>query len=171
MMPQAGLSSSTNIKLPLSFILYGLMAFIAAQMTLFVRHDALTEGFFRTPDIWMGAHFLLLGFAVMIAMGAMYQLIPVALLTTIWNETFGFIQLGITIIGITGFAILLGVFPQHAIYGGMLTIIGVLMFIFQMIKTILQQKSKNWMTSFILGAITCFFLTVVAGFFLAFNLR
>src|SRR5699024_1244095 len=117
-------------------------------------------------DIWMGAHFLLLGFAVMIAMGAMYQLIPVALLTTIWNETFGFIQLAITIIGITVFAILLGVAPKHAIYGGIIAIIGVLMFIFQMTKTIFQQKTKTWMTYFILGAITCFFLTVAAGFFL-----
>jgi len=171
MMPQAGLSSSTNIKLPLSFIIYGLMTFIVAQMTLFIRHDALTEGFFRTPDIWMGVHFLLLGFAVMIAMGAMYQLIPVALLTSIWSESFGFIQLGVTIIGITGFAVLLGVSPGHAIYGGIIAILGILMFIFQMTKTILHQKTKNWLTYFILGSILCLFLTITAGFFLAFNLR
>ncbi|WP_234028586.1 hypothetical protein [Lentibacillus sp. Marseille-P4043] len=164
------MKSDTNIKLPLAFILYALVALVAAQVILLFHNDLLLAGHFRIPDIWMGAHFLLLGYAVMIAMGAMYQLVPVAFLTPIWNQTFGYIQFIFTAVGITMFAILLGVKPDSAIYGGILAIIGIIMFIIQMTKTIDKQQKKNMMTLFVSGAIICFFLTIAAGFLLAWNI-
>jgi len=164
------LTSETNIKLPLGFILYALLAFVASQWILFFNSDLLTAGQFRLPDIWMGAHFLLLGYAAMIAMGAMYQLVPVAFLTPIWNQKLGFVQLVITITGITLFSVLLGIYPDYAIYGGVLAILGILLFILQMGKTILKQENKNMMTYFVLAAISSFFLTIAAGFLLAWNI-
>ncbi|WP_255259743.1 hypothetical protein [Lentibacillus sp. CBA3610] len=164
------MQSNTNIKLPLAFILYALAAFVISQIVLFIHNDILATGQFRIPDIWMGAHFLVLGYAAMIAMGAMYQLVPVALLTPIWNQTFGYIQFIITAIGVTLFSIMLGIAPNEALYGGIIAIIGIIMFIIQMVITISKQENKNMMTSFILGAITCLFLTIAAGFLLAWNL-
>ncbi|MEN1970338.1 hypothetical protein WMZ97_19975 [Lentibacillus sp. N15] len=163
------MKSNTTIKLPLLFILYALIAFVLAQIILLFQHELLAAGSFRVPGVWMGAHFLLLGFAVMIAMGAMYQLVPVAFLTPIWNQTFGFIQFGFTGAGITAFALLLYWKPDSAIYGGVIAIIGIIMFIIQMGVTIMKQQKKNTMTLFVLGAITCFFLTIIAGFLLAWN--
>lgn len=171
MLTGGSLKSDTNIKLPLAFILYALAAFVVSQIILFLNNDILAMGQFRIPDIWMGAHFLLLGYAVMIAMGAMYQLVPVAFLTPIWNQTFGFFQFIITAVGVTALAILLGVMPENAVYGGLIAVIGIIMFIIQMVKTILNQTKKNTMTLFIIGAITCFFLTIVAGFLLAWNIK
>ncbi|WP_390360012.1 hypothetical protein [Virgibacillus byunsanensis] len=164
------MKSDTDIKLPLSFILYALVALVLSQIVLFISNDALLASQFRVPDIWMGAHFLLLGWAVMIVMGAMYQLVPVAFLTPIWNQAFGYVQFIVTALGITVFSILLGTKPDMAIYGGIVAITGILMFIFQMAKTILHQEKKNTLTYFVLGAITCFFLTIIAGFLLAWNL-
>jgi hypothetical protein len=168
--PGGSVSSETNIKLPLSFIFYALFAFVASQWILLFNNDLLTGGQFRFPEIWMGAHFLLLGFAAMVAMGAMYQLVPVAFLTPIWSQRLGLAQLIITITGITIFSVLLGTAPQHAIYGGILTILGILLFLLQMGKTILQQKKKTMITYFVLAAISSFFLTIAAGFFLAWNI-
>lgn len=169
MMPGMTMKSETNIKLPLSFIVFGILAFIVAQITLFIGHDFMSIGQFRVPPIWSGAHFLLLGFAVMIAMGAMYQLVPVAFLTPIWNEKFGVAQFFITAIGLTSFAILLGLQPTYAIYGAGLTMIGILMFIYQMLKTLSAQAKKNTMTYFVIWAIIALFLAIVAGFILAWN--
>ena len=118
----ANIKSDTNIKLPISFIVFALVAFVASLMILFFNSSELLGGQFRIPQIWMSAHFLLLGFAVMVAMGAMYQLVPVAFLTPIWNQTFGFYQFFVTAIGIGSFSILLGIKPDIAIYGGILTI-------------------------------------------------
>lgn len=170
MNPGGSLKSDTNIKLPLFFILYALAALVISQLILFLNNDILAMGQFRLPDIWMGAHFLLLGYAVMIAMGAMYQLVPVAFLTPIWNQTFGFIQFFVTAIGVTIFALLLGMAPDYALYGGIIAIIGIIMFVIQMVNTIAKKQQKNTMTLFVLGAIASLFLTIAAGFLLAWNI-
>lgn len=150
--------------------MFALVAFVASLMILFFNSSELLGGQFRIPQIWMSAHFLLLGFAVMVAMGAMYQLVPVAFLTPIWNQTFGFYQFFVTAIGIGSFSILLGIKPDIAIYGGILTIIGILMFIFQMVKTLSKRKENNTMSHLVIAAIVCFFLTIVAGLLLAWNI-
>lgn len=168
-MPGPNLKSDTNIKLPLGFIIFALVAFVASQIILFGNSHELLGGQFRIPDVWMSAHFLLLGFAVMTAMGAMYQLIPVAFLTSIWNQTFGFIQLFITSIGIGSFALLLGFRTNLAVHGGALAVIGILMFIFQMAKTLATLENKNTMSAFVISSLVCLFFTVMAGFLLAWN--
>lgn len=65
----SGIKSDTAIKLPISFILCALVAFVTSLFILLVNSQELLAGQFRFPEIWMGAHFLLLGFAVMIADG------------------------------------------------------------------------------------------------------
>ena len=75
MIPQTTMKTATNVKLPLSFILYGLFSSVIGQVILFFNVDFLLAGSFRIPQIWMAVHFLLLGFAIMIVMGAMYQLV------------------------------------------------------------------------------------------------
>lgn len=164
------LKSDTNIKLPLAFILYALIAFVVAQGVLLLNSDLLVSSQFRLPSLWMGAHFLLLGFAVMIAMGAMYQLVPVAFLTPIWNQKLGYLQFIITVVGITSLTLLLGFQPSHAFYGGILTIIGITLFIFQMAMTIGKQKKRNMISLFVIAAISSFALTILAGFLLAWNI-
>lgn len=170
MNPTADQKSETNIKLPLSFIVFALLAFVTSQIILFTNSTDMLAGNFRIPEIWMSAHFLLLGFAVMVAMGAMYQLVPVAFLTPIWNEKFGFIQFGVTAVGISLFAILLGYRPDIAIYGGIIIIAGVIMFIMQMMKTLMNHTNKNMMYYFVATSIVCLLLTIVAGFILVWNI-
>lgn len=169
-MPGMQMKSNTNIKLPLSFIIFGIAAFVIAQIVLLISYDFLSNGQFRVPVVWSGAHFLLLGFAVMICMGAMYQLVPVAFLTPIWNQTFGVIQFVVTALGFIIFAILLGLKVSYAVYGGVIAIIGILMFIFQMFKTLTAQKQKNVMSYFVFGALIALTLAIIAGFILAWNL-
>lgn len=140
----SGIKSDTAIKLPISFILCALVAFVTSLFILLVNSQELLAGQFRFPEIgWR--HFLLLGFAVMIAMGAMYQLVPVAFLTPIWNQSFGFVQFYVTVVGIIFLSIMLGINPSLAIYGGILTVIGILMFTFQMLKTLAKRKENTAM--------------------------
>ena len=169
-MPGPSMKSDTNIKLPLGFIIFALLAFAVSQIILFFNSSELLVGMFRIPKIWMSAHFLLLGFAVMTAMGAMYQLIPVAFLTSIWNQKLGFIQFFITAIGLTSFALLLGFRTNIAVHGGALVVIGILIFIFQMTKTMLKLEKFTTMAAFVISALACLLLTVTAGFLLAWNL-
>jgi hypothetical protein len=82
----------TNIRLPLLFIVFGVISFAASQTIALLAGPAMVNGMFRLPTIWAAAHLAVLGFALMIAMGAMYQLVPVAFLTPIWSEQLGFLQ-------------------------------------------------------------------------------
>jgi hypothetical protein len=170
MLPQ-NLGSETNIKLPFSFIFFSLLALVLSQVILIANGQLMADGSFRIPAIWSAAHLLILGWALMTAMGAMYQLVPVAFLTKIWNEKFGFIQFGVTAIGITSFAAMLYWAPQKAIIPGILTFLGILMFLFQMLMTLKQQAKGTILTAFVGTALVCLFLTIALGLTLIYCLK
>ncbi|WP_102347367.1 hypothetical protein [Bacillus sp. Marseille-P3661] len=164
----AGLSKTeTNIKLPFSFIFYSLLAFAGSQFALIFSGDLIVNGAFRIPPLWMAAHFLLLGWALMVAMGSMYQLVPVAFLTPIWSEKFGFAQFGVTAIGITGFSLSLGYYPKFILLTGVITIVGILMFLVQMFMTLRKQAEKNILTLFVGSALLSLLITITLGILLA----
>lgn len=163
-------NTQINIRLPLSFIIFSLFSFLAAVIILTFQTDAIIQNTWRIPAIWMAAHLFIIGWALMIAMGVMYQLVPVVFLTSIWSEKLGFIQFGVTAIGITIFSITLGLFPKYALVGGLLTFIGILLFFIQMGITIRRQVSKNIITLFVGSALFYLFLTICIGIVLAWNL-
>lgn len=165
------LGSETNIKLPFSFILFSLAALILSQVIVLVNGQMMADGTFRIPPIWAAAHLLILGWALMVAMGAMYQLVPVAFLTKIWNETFGFIQFFITAAGIIVFSAMLYWSPQHAMIPGIIMLVGILMFLFQMLMTLKAQGSPNILTAFVGTALACLFLTIFLGITLIFIMK
>lgn len=170
MLPE-NLGTETNIKLPFSFILFSLIALVFSQVLLLANGQLMAAGIFRIPAIWSAAHLLVLGWALMAAMGAMYQLVPVAFLTKIWNETFGFVQFSITAIGIITFAAALYWSPQSAVIPGVLTLLGILMFLFQMLMTLRMQKSPTILTAFVGTALVCLLITIFLGISLIYCLK
>lgn len=163
------LKSETNIKIPLTYIILGTLAFSIAQIILFIHSTNLLIGNFRVPEIWMGAHVLVLGFAMLVVMGAMYQLVPVVFLTKIWRESFSYIQMTITIVGVILFSILIGINPSNAIIGGLLVVIGFTLFIIQMLVTIFQSKNITIMFGYIVTALCCLFITILLGLLLSYS--
>lgn len=163
-------SNETNIKLPFSFILFSLIAFVGSQFSIFFSGTEMIQGIFRIPSLWTAAHLLVLGWALMAAMGAMYQLVPVAFLTPIWSERFGFVQFWVSAIGITGFAFSLSFFQSLMIYTGMLAVAGIVLFIAQMLMTIKKQAKWNIMTLFVGSALVCLLITIFLGITMTINM-
>ena len=157
----------TNIRLPLLFIVFGVVAFVAAQAILLAAGPAAASGVFRLPSIWAAAHLAVLGFALMIAMGAMYQLVPVAFLTPIWSEQLGFVQFFITAAGIIAFSMSLAFYAHVALFPGVLLVLGIILFLFQMGMTLRKQAKKNIMTLFVGSALLFLLLTILFGLTLA----
>jgi hypothetical protein len=170
MLPQS-MGSETNIKLPISFIFFSLIALVLSQLILLINGQMLTAGSFRIPAIWSSAHLLVLGWALMAAMGAMYQLVPVAFLTKIWSEKFGFIQFDITVAGILSFSSMLYWAPQNALIPGILTLLGIMMFLFQMFMTLKKQAKPNILTAFVGTALVCLFITIILGITMIYSLK
>ncbi|MDQ1145310.1 hypothetical protein QE429_002137 [Bacillus sp. SORGH_AS 510] len=170
MLPQT-MGSETNIKLPFSFIIFSLIALVLSQILLLINGQLFTSGIFRIPSIWSSAHLLVLGWALMAAMGAMYQLVPVAFLTKIWNEKFGFIQFFITATGILSFSNMLYWAPQKAIIPGCLTLLGIVMFLVQMVMTLKKQAKPNILTAFVGTALFCLLSTIILGITMIYSLK
>jgi hypothetical protein len=103
-------------------------------------------------------------------MGAMYQLVPVVFLTPIWSEKLGFVQFFISSIGIILFSYSLFYEIEHIPYTATIVIVGILLFIYQMYRTINVQKEKNIMTLFVGSALLCLLLTIILGLLLALSL-
>lgn len=162
MLPQ-NVGSETNVKLPFSFFAFSIIALVVSQIILLVNGANFSSGAFRTPSIVSAAHLFILGWALMIAMGSMYQLVPVAFLTPIWNEKFGFIQFGILAVGVSSFGAFLYWSPQHALIPGILTLIGILMFLFQMLMTLKKQAKPNILTLFVGTGLVSLLLTIALG--------
>lgn len=162
-MMQQSMGSETNIKLPFFFIFFGLFALVFSQVILILNGQFMAGGSFRIPAIWSSAHLLILGWALMTAMGAMYQLVPVAFLTKIWNEQFGFLQFFITALGIASFATMLYLAPQKAFIPGIVTLLGILMFLFQMLMTLKKQTKPNILTALVGTALVSLLVTISMG--------
>lgn len=162
MLPQ-NTGSETNVKLPFSFFFFSLVALILSQTILLLNGSHFASGNFRIPAIWSSAHLFILGWALMTAMGSMYQLVPVAFLTPIWSEKFGFFQFGVFSVGVTSFAAFLYWSPQNALIPGIITILGILMFLIQMGMTLKSQAKPNILTGFVGAGLSCLFFTIVLG--------
>jgi hypothetical protein len=155
--------NETNVKLPFSFFFFSLVALIFSQAILLINGTDFAAGNFRTPALWAFAHLFILGWALMIAMGSMYQLVPVAFLTPIWSEKFGFIQFIILALGVTTFATFLYWSPQDSLVPGIITIIGIFMFLFQMLMTLKKQAKPNILTAFVGSGLIFLLLTIILG--------
>ncbi|WP_316569838.1 hypothetical protein [Neobacillus sp. YIM B06451] len=170
-MLQQHTGNETAIRLPFAFILSGLAALILSQAILLMNGNLVSDGIFRIPPVWSAAHLLLLGWALMTAMGAMYQLVPVAFLTPIWSEKFGYIQFTATFFGIGIFSVMLYVNPPKAFLPGVLALAGILMFIFQMIMTLRKQAKPSILTLFVGTALFCLLTTIVLGILMAWFIK
>jgi hypothetical protein len=163
--------NETNIKLPFAFIAFSLFALILSQLLLLLNGNLLVSGAFRLPAIWSAAHLFVLGWAMMAAMGAMYQLVPVAFLTPIWNEKFGFAQFTVTAAGIASFAFILYSSPQDALFSGILTLTGIIMFLFQMFMTLKSQAKPTILTIFVSAALVSLMVTIILGIMLVLSIK
>lgn len=155
--------NETNIKLPFAFIFTSMVALIGSQALLLLQGKFMVEGIFRVPGIWAAAHLFILGWALMVAMGAMYQLVPVAFLTPVWSEKFGFVQFAVTAVGIFWFAHALFYDTGNALIPGILAMTGILMFLLQMFMTLRKQAMPNILTLYVGTALICLLTTIGLG--------
>ena len=170
MLPQQS-GNETNIKLPFAFILTGIIALIFSQLILIINGALVSGGIFRIPPVWSAAHLLLLGWALMTAMGAMYQLVPVAFLTPIWSEKFGFIQYAVTAIGVGLFSAMLYYNPENAFLPRVVALAGILMFLAQMAMTLKKQGKPNILTLFVGTSLLCLLATIFLGIVMAWGIK
>ncbi|HJV46448.1 MAG TPA: hypothetical protein VJ824_12085 [Bacillota bacterium] len=159
-------------KLPFFFLISGIFSLLLSNILLFWAVPDLAAGIYRTPTVWAWAHLFILGFATMVAMGAMYQLVPVALQVSVKSLKLGYYQFFIYAIGVFGLAI--GFFSLHLpllIASGILVFVGFLLFIHNMMCTIRQMTTHTDISKHIMSALIYLLLTVLLGLLFVLNLK
>lgn len=157
-------------RLPFLFIATGLALFGLYNLATLLQAAGWILQPPRSPSGWLYVHWLILGWATMIAMGAVYQLISVVLQRDVFSRRLGYVQYTVYTAGaiglMAGFA-----FSQlrWIAFFALLALLGILLFVLNIGLTIYQAARWNPITLSTAAALLYLLLTGVAGLLMGFN--
>ena len=160
---------SPSVVIPHFIAAAGGFSTLGLLLILF-RADLL--GSYFHPHLFALTHVAVLGWMTMIIMGALYQLVPVILNTPLYSEPIAKWTFWVFLGGIIGLAIgfSASLFTIIVPLFGSLTYIGLLLFSYNIIKSISTASTFNLSAQFVISSIFWLFLTATFGLIMAFNL-
>lgn len=159
-------ASTTSIRLPLQFMVIGLLALFIGAGWLLVQPDILAVSRYG-PNAVALTHLFVLGWLCSVVMGSVYQLVPVTLETKLHSERLAHWQFVFHIVGFTGMVLMFQSWNMTWVgcFGTVLTI-GVVLFIYNIARTLARVPKWNVIASGVTSALTWLLLTIIAGLFL-----
>jgi cbb3-type cytochrome oxidase subunit 1 len=165
--PATGQSRLPSMTIPLRFVLLGLLSLFTGIGLLLARPDLLATYHFNQYIISV-THLFVLGFIGSVVMGAMYQLVPVALETRLHSERLArwhFVAHGV---GVIGMVVMFWTWNMKQVgHFGSVFALGVGLFVFNLIKTLRTIPRWNVIAFAIAAALGWLSFTVLAGLYLA----
>jgi hypothetical protein len=157
-------------RLPFWFIVTGMIGFALFQAASLVTLFGWIGDGVRGPAGWFNVHLFVLGWATMLAMGAVYQLIGVILQSKLYSERLGYVHYAVFTVGLTG---LLSGFVRGEIEwiaaSASLTFIGILLFAWNVAATLIRASQWNTITASAATAVLYLVLTGLAGMVMGLN--
>ena len=156
-----------SVALPLRFILTGIVALFVGVGWLTAR-PIILAGYHYSPEVIAATHLFVLGWISSVIMGAMYQLVPVALETRLHNERMARWHFALHVIGFAGMVamFLLGNMKQVGHFGSAVAI-GVGLFVYNLWRTLARIPRWNVVAFGIASSLFWLSLTILAGLYLA----
>lgn len=161
------LQGKVKTSVPLSFIAVGIVSLLAGMCWLVIHPETLAAYHYNQHIIAL-THLFTLGWICSVIMGAMYQLIPVALETKLYNERLPAWHLALHIAGFIG---MVWMFSGWNITGvaffGLVLASGVVLFVYNLSRTLARIPRWNVVAGGVTSALTWLLFTIVAGLLLA----
>lgn len=156
-------------RLPLAFM--GLaLAWLAVATALLLLNPALPALPHMHPHVVALTHAWVLGFFVTVACGAVYQLAPVALGTTLVGERYGWWHFGLHAVGVPGMVYSFWVWDMNLLgHFGFAVALGVVLFAVNTWRTVHTSKRSGVVARSLVLAAGWLLLTVLLGLLLAAN--
>lgn len=160
-------ATAPSSTLPLLFTVTGLLALFFSVAWLVARPEILAQ-YHYSPGAIAVTHLFVLGWLCSIVMGAMYQLVPVALETKLFSERLAHIQFAFHLIGFVGMVWAFSAWnlKSVALFGAVLSV-GVAIFMHNIGRTLLCVPKWNVVATSVASAIGWVMLTVAAGLLIA----
>lgn len=132
-----------SLGLPLRFMLTGLLALLAGLGWLVVQPGLLTQ-YHYGPHVIAATHLFVLGFICTVVMGAMYQLVPVALETKLHSERLAKWQFAIHVVCFIGMVWMFKTWNMKQVghFGSGLAL-GVGLFVYNLVRTLWRVAKWN----------------------------
>lgn len=158
---------AASVKLPLAFMLMGLAALCTGVGWLMVN-PALLSTYHYNPSVIAATHLFILGWICSIVMGAMYQLVPVALETKLYSERLARVQFFCHAIGFAGMVWMFKSWNMKQVgHFGSVLALGVALFVYNIARTLMKAPKWTVAATAISAALGWFSLTVTAGLCIA----
>ncbi len=152
--------------------IFGSLALFVLSIMIILADSSLLESYFNNKIIAI-THMAVLGWAVMIVFGALYQLIPVVFETSLYSEKlakFTFWLSGFSIIFLT-YTFWIGAYTSLLIYASLSMFISLLLFIVNIFLSYKKSKLKNISSKLIITAIFWLAITELIGTLIALNFK
>ncbi len=160
-------AAAPSVSLPLRFMLTGLVALFFAVGWIIAKPSILASYHYNQYVI-AATHLVVLGFICTVVMGAMYQLVPVALETKLYSERLAKWQFVIHVIGFIGMVWMFNVWDMKQVgHFGSALAVGVALFVYNMARTLWRVPKWNLVATAITAALIWFSLTIFVGLSIA----
>jgi hypothetical protein len=155
------------MALPLRFILTGIIALLAGTVWLALHPDLLSTYHYNQSVIAL-THLVVLGWICSVIMGAMYQLVPVALETQLHSERLARWHFVLHVAGFVGMVLMFRVWnlKQVGQFAASLAL-GVGLFVYNLARTLARIPRWNVVAAGIAASLFWLSLTILAGLYLA----
>lgn len=159
--------STTSIRLPLAFMLTGLGSLLLGALWL-VAQPSLLASYHYNQYVIAVTHLFVLGFICSIVMGAMYQLVPVALETKLYSGRLARWQFAFHLVGVIGMVWMFWKWDMKQVgHFGTVLAVGVGLFVFNIAQTLRRVPKWNVTATAVTAALFWISLTVIAGLSIA----
>jgi hypothetical protein len=153
--------------LPLRFVITGLLALTLGAIWLMAQPSVLASYHYNQYVIAV-THLFALGFLCTIVMGAMYQLVPVALETRLYSERLAKWQFLCHVVGFVGMVWFFWKWDMKQVgHFGSVLAVGVGLFVWNIARTLLRVPKWNVTATAVAAALGWITLTIVAGLSIA----
>lgn len=155
------LSLAPDVRLPLRFMVFGLLCLAVSMGFLFLHPERLTAYHYHHHTVAL-SHLLLLGFGLSVVFGAMYQLVPVALETRLFSERLARWHFPIHAVCVLGMVAMFWRWDMKQVghFGSGLAV-GIAFFTYNLVRTL--QQVRGWTPVSFGIASTLFWLVAVVS--------
>lgn len=143
------------------FALFGAVGWIIAKPSILATYH-------YNQYVIAFTHLVVLGFICTVVMGAMYQLVPVALETRLYSERLARWQFVLQVVGVAGMVWMFNRWDMKQVgHFGSVLALGVGLFGYNLARTLWRVPKWNFVATAITAALVWFSLTIVAGLSIA----
>lgn len=155
--------NAPSISVPLRFIVTGVVSLLLAVLLLVLRPELLTTYHYNQHIVSL-THLVVLGWVASIVMGAVYQLVPVALETPLYSERLARWQFVFHFVGFAGMVWMFWAWNLKQVgHFGSIFAMGVALFIYNVVRTLARVPRWNVIATAIASSVFWLGMTVLVG--------